>query len=424
MLSDAPRHPDYVMCLPTAECGYYNTKRFSAGACDESQGTEGVRMLNKSSLYFVSVVSLLLTGTPVQAVDPYSFEVQILDQKVWLYDESLRDEDGFLAGQEVPIIIAPYTLDTPVSGVFSYDPTVRGIHANCEGLPAGPLSAACVNFGAAIPEISVAIGGDTFTRTLPFMVFADETGGPEPQNPLPGQDVLFSVSVFGTVLQGFDIEVDGVIYTSRSANIRFFEGPDGADFFPDSALSDSVEGGFSFSSATLPPMLPPAGATVQRFTMNWDAGEIAPGITQTYSIYGTMTLNDGALMADINVNPYSPANAVKPASDDPIVVAVHSTSVAAGDASDFDALQVDPDTLKFGLGEAANIAVVPWVVDADSDGEENDALFVFKTQSSGIFCNDTNVSLTGETYSGAPFAAVGPITTPDCTDLGCHPPAE
>ena len=123
---------------------------------------------------------------------------------------------------------------------------------------------------------------------------------------------------------------------------------------------------------------------------------------------------------EIDIQPFDAANAVSPSSNTPITVAIHSTSVGDGDAADFDATQVDAATLKFGIGEAPNVATTPWVQDLDGDSD-SDVMFAFLTQDTGIFCGDTEATLTGETYAGEPFTGTDSVTTTDCVDTGCHP---
>jgi hypothetical protein len=79
------------------------------------------------------------------------------------------------------------------------------------------------------------------------------------------------------------------------------------------------------------------------------------------------------------------------------------------------------DTLKFGgIGEAANLPETPSVLDLDGDAD-SEAVFAFRTQDTGIFCGDTEATLTGSTYSGELFSGTDSITTIDCPDLGSHP---
>lgn len=124
---------------------------------------------------------------------------------------------------------------------------------------------------------------------------------------------------------------------------------------------------------------------------------------------------DGTL--DIATNPELSISA-----DDAITVlqaAVLGSNTASGDPVNFDVTQIDPATLSLGPGGAANIALNPLYGDYDSDGN-TDAAFAFTTSATGIACDDTEVTLTGETFSGQPFAGASPIVTVDC-DTGCHP---
>lgn len=147
---------------------------------------------------------------------------------------------------------------------------------------------------------------------------------------------------------------------------------------------------------------------------------IGSGIKDGKSKNFLARLDPPTVTAEIDIQPFDTANEVKPASDNPIIVAVHSTSVAAGDATDFDATQVDPSSLKFGSGEAPNLAVTPWVQDLDGDAD-SDVMFAFRTQDTGIFCGDTEATLTGSTYAAATFTGTDNVMTTDCVDAGCHP---
>jgi hypothetical protein len=122
---------------------------------------------------------------------------------------------------------------------------------------------------------------------------------------------------------------------------------------------------------------------------------------------------------DIDIQPSDAANPVKPTSNDSISVAVLSTNVADGDAVDFDAIQANPATLRFGIGEAQVVAG-PFPVDADSDSD-TDMVFDFQTQDTGIACGDTEAALTGKTYEAKPFTGTDSVTTIECVDNGCHP---
>ena len=86
---------------------------------------------------------------------------------------------------------------------------------------------------------------------------------------------------------------------------------------------------------------------------------------------------------------------------------------------DFDAMQVDPATLKFGAGQAPN-AANPLIQDVDGD-IDLDAVFLFEIPASGILCGDEEVALQGDTYLGESFIGTDAITTIDYESSGCHP---
>ena len=51
----------------------------------------------------------------------------------------------------------------------------------------------------------------------------------------------------------------------------------------------------------------------------------------------------------------------------------------------------------------------------------DDTTLKFWTGDTGIFCNDTEVTLSGETYAGEAFSGTDTIDASDCVDVGCHP---
>lgn len=130
-------------------------------------------------------------------------------------------------------------------------------------------------------------------------------------------------------------------------------------------------------------------------------------------------IKDPPDVVQIDVSPWDAANEVKPASNNLLAVAIHGMSAAGGDAIDFDAEQVNPLTVRLGVGEAPNVAV-PWLQDVDGD-EQNDMIVGFDTSQTGIFCNDVEVTLTGETLLGKGFVGTDAISAVDCADTGCHP---
>lgn len=117
---------------------------------------------------------------------------------------------------------------------------------------------------------------------------------------------------------------------------------------------------------------------------------------------------DDVLTPVIDVRPRNPKNLIKPKSKGKVIVAVLTTSTAQGEPLDFDALQVNPDTVKFG---PAGAPALRWrVFDVDWDGDP-DLVFKFRIRSTGIACGDTEAVLTGETFAGEAFSASDRIKT-------------
>lgn len=124
------------------------------------------------------------------------------------------------------------------------------------------------------------------------------------------------------------------------------------------------------------------------------------------------------LLVQMDVVPADPNNTIDPDSSAVIPVAVLSSSVAAGDAQNFDATQINPASLRFGYTDAANVST-PLAADADADGL-TDMSFGFRTQDTGIACEDISVVLLGETLGGEAFSATDFISTGECDDGACH----
>lgn len=148
-----------------------------------------------------------------------------------------------------------------------------------------------------------------------------------------------------------------------------------------------------------------------------DTQDAAPNESATLHV--EYLLQELPTVIEIDVDPWSTANIVRPASDTTIVVAVMGSSLASGDAQDFDATQVDPVSLRLGIGEA--LATTSGAV-ADYDEDTNaDVAFGFSTQDTGIFCNDTEVTLVGQTIDGESFTGTDTIDASDCDATSCHP---
>jgi hypothetical protein len=115
---------------------------------------------------------------------------------------------------------------------------------------------------------------------------------------------------------------------------------------------------------------------------------------------------------EIDVLPGNEANKIYPNKGGKFPVAVLSSAT-------FDATQVDPSTVKLGLGQAAPTNA-PIIFNVDGLYGD-DSTFKFLTESTGIFCNDTEVTLLGETYAGDAFIGTDMIDATNCVAGGCHP---
>ncbi len=136
----------------------------------------------------------------------------------------------------------------------------------------------------------------------------------------------------------------------------------------------------------------------------------APGDDDNGSASGSayiFSLN-AAMVVTIDIKPGLETNNINPNSNGLIAVAILT-------AGEFDALQVDPNTAKFGPNEAT--AERYTVVDVDRDGDQ-DLLLHFRAREAGIACADIQATLVGELYNGTDVTGTDSITT-----VGCLPGA-
>lgn len=108
----------------------------------------------------------------------------------------------------------------------------------------------------------------------------------------------------------------------------------------------------------------------------------------------------------LDIKPGSDTNPVNPGSRGVIPVAILTTD-------SFDAVTVDPTTVRFGRNGSEAAVEHSALEDVDGDGRL-DLILHFRTQRTGIRCGDTSASLTGETTSGEPIQGADTINTVGC----------
>jgi len=136
------------------------------------------------------------------------------------------------------------------------------------------------------------------------------------------------------------------------------------------------------------------------------------------ALFASLASNAGIVAID--VRPGDATNFVDTTSTNKTIdVVLLTTSIAEGDATDFDATLIDPASVLLGSGLATPDAnYLPAAVgDVDGDGDE-DLNLTFAIPQTGILCEDSTVELAGELYSGDPISGSDLVTTPDCPN--CH----
>ena len=117
----------------------------------------------------------------------------------------------------------------------------------------------------------------------------------------------------------------------------------------------------------------------------------------------------------IDFEQWNAGNTIRPKEAYFTTVGVKTTSIADGDAVDFDATQIDPATVMFGPARTPNIAN-PIQMDFDNDGDI-DIVFGFRVENSGIGCLDNSVTLVAKTLGGEPLAGQDLVTAINCEEL-------
>jgi hypothetical protein len=110
----------------------------------------------------------------------------------------------------------------------------------------------------------------------------------------------------------------------------------------------------------------------------------------------------------IDIKPGSEQNPINLHARGVIPVAVLSTRVAAGAASNFDAEGIDVGTVAFGPGGAHEAHGRGHLEDVNGDGLV-DMVFHFSTEGSDLACSDVRATLTGATSAGRRFSGTDAV---------------
>ena len=137
-------------------------------------------------------------------------------------------------------------------------------------------------------------------------------------------------------------------------------------------------------------------------------GALYVGDTPANAIY-RITPAD-IMTVSIDIMPGSDKNPVNPHSKGTLSVAVLTTD-------DFDASTVDANSVRFGPSAAEPIKYR--LDDVDDDGDM-DLLLKFKDRDTGIECDDTEATLTGETFDEQSIAGTDSVKTVGCKSKTCE----
>jgi hypothetical protein len=119
------------------------------------------------------------------------------------------------------------------------------------------------------------------------------------------------------------------------------------------------------------------------------------------------------LNAEIDFEAWNSANNIRPKDAYLFTIGVKTTSIADGDARDFDASSIDPATVTAGPALARNVIASPPIWDFDGDGDL-DAIFGFRMEDTGITCLDTDIKLVASTVSGGVIAGRDSVNRVNC----------
>lgn len=214
--------------------------------------------------------------------------------------------------------------------------------------------------------------------------------------PIPTQVSVCGGSALLSFFGGED-----VVVTCGSVTVRVFHGPVEIRYTSASGATATTSLGagntLTFEPATFTFTATATNASSVVVLVAGGSLAVAPGATVT--VQATITVM-------IDIKPGSERNTINPREKGNVTVAVLGTPT-------FDPRTIDPATVRFGPGGAP--ALKPKARDADHD-RNGDGVFRFDVARTGITCDQTSVTLTGQTRSGVAFQGSDRITTVGCKD--------
>jgi hypothetical protein len=182
------------------------------------------------------------------------------------------------------------------------------------------------------------------------------------------------------------------------------------------ATGSSASGSYiqAFSGTLLVAAPPFPRYTPVVITSLWTVGGAdLPGVTVPSSVrslnignYLVRSAGPSTIEVTIDIKPWSLVNPVNPRSRGMTQVAVLGTS-------SFDVLGIEVSSVRFGPAGAAPVFEEPRYVDVDGDGVL-DVLLHFRTQATGIECNQTEALLSAATLEGIRIEGRDHIITVGC----------
>ncbi|MET0500440.1 MAG: hypothetical protein ABW172_02835, partial [Candidatus Binatia bacterium] len=97
-----------------------------------------------------------------------------------------------------------------------------------------------------------------------------------------------------------------------------------------------------------------------------------------------------------------------------------SINVAVFSINGFDAMAVDPNSVRFGAKGTEAVPIHVGRRDVDGDGTR-DLVVRFRIQDLGIRCGDTSATLSGQTFTSLAIIGSSPIRTVQCKPSAPQP---